>query len=52
MRLRDRIYHLKMTLKTLNDFKFPNKGDTRNYLDVDIEECEILKELIIKELEK
>ena len=45
-------YHLEMTLTTLQKFKFPNKGDTRNYLDVDETETKILISLIQKELKE
>lgn len=41
-----------MLLNTLRKFQFPNKGDTRNYLDVDETERNILVILLQSELDK
>jgi hypothetical protein len=50
--LKNRHYHLRMLLSTLYRFNFPNAGDTRNYLDVDETERDILVELITTELNR
>lgn len=47
-----RKYHLEMILNTLRNLKYPNKGDTRNYVDFDEGERNILAILIQSELDK
>lgn len=50
--MKNRIYHLKTTLNTLYKLKYPNEGDTRNYVDLDETERDLLVELIVVELNK
>lgn len=53
MRGRDYRYHLEMMLITLYKCKFPSiAGDTRNYLNIDMDERKILMRLIKEELDK
>lgn len=52
MSFNNRRYHLEMMLTELRNFKFPNKGDTRNYLSVDEGERNILNILLQAELDK
>lgn len=52
----NRKYHIEMMLIELRNFKFPNfepphKGDTRNYLSVDMGERNILTILLQAELD-
>lgn len=41
-----------MMTNVLINLQYPNKGDTRNYLDIDECECEILKGLIKGKLKR
>lgn len=46
-----REYHLTMMVNALEKMQYPNHGDTRNYLDLDMVEREIVLTLLQRELE-